>query len=472
MQGIQGENGSAPSGAPDAPEGLASVLTLTGVFALGVLDFADRSALVTLMPRIRARFPADSAQAGTLAGWFLLGLALIGPIAGFAGDRFRRGRLLALGMGIWGLGTLACGFAHDVSQLRLARLFNGAGAATYLVIAPTLLADLFGRAGRSRVMSWFALSAPIGGALGIAGARLGGNPLFFVLGAAGLAVSLGVLWLPEPIRGQSEGVDPARLRLHERVGPSQADYVDMMVNSSVNYSIFGMTFATFALGGLAYWLPTFLMGAKGFSQAAATTPLAVVTFAAAALGIGLGGWGFDRGVKTHPRALFVVPGLAMLAAVPFLLVAIASAKPVLILGALFAAEALMFVHVGPCLAILANVVSPNMRGVAFAAALLTTHALGDFWSPGLMGWVSETFGREDSMMTIFGRMFAAVGAVPTLRPGQSPENLTAGMLVVVPAVVLSGLMLLSGARHLPRETALMLATLRANPRAAARSAPR
>ncbi len=69
---------------------------------------------------------------------------------------------------------------------------------------------------------------------------------FFALGAVGSASRLAALWCPEPIRGQSEGVDPARLRLHEQVGPSQADYVDMMVNSSVNYSIFGMTFFTFA----------------------------------------------------------------------------------------------------------------------------------------------------------------------------------------------------------------------------------
>ncbi len=199
--------------------------------------------------------------------------------------------------------------------------------------------------------------------------------------------------------------------------------------------------------------------------------LALVSFFAAALGISAGGWGM-RWSRSQARALFLVPAVAMLASVPFLLLAIGSTNPSWIWAGIFVAEALMFVHMGPCLAILANVVAPNMRGVALAAALVTAHLLGDFWSPGLMGWVSETFGREDSMMTIFGRMFAAVGALPTTRPGQSTENLTAGMLVVIPAVVLSGLMLLSGARHLPREMALMLAKLRANPRASARPGAR
>ena len=38
-----------------------------------------------------------------------------------------------------------------------------------------------------------------------------------------------------------------------------------------------------------------------------------------------------------------------------------------------------------------------------------------------------------------------------------------GMLVVIPALLISGIVLLAGSRHLPREMALMLAKLRAIP---------
>jgi hypothetical protein len=80
-----------------------------------------------------------------------------------------------------------------------------------------------------------------------------------------------------------------------------------------------------------------------------------------------------------------------------------------------------------------------------------------------MGWVIDTFGQPDSMATGFGQALAALGAVPVVQPGRDPENLTAGMLVVVPAVLISGIVLLSGSRHLPREMALMLAKLKAAP---------
>jgi hypothetical protein len=81
----------------------------------------------------------------------------------------------------------------------------------------------------------------------------------------------------------------------------------------------------------------------------------------------------------------------------------------------------------------------------------------------LMGWVADTFGRRDAMSTVFGRALAAIGALPTARPDGTPGNLTAGMLVVVPALFISGVVFLAGARHLPREMALMLAKLKANP---------
>jgi hypothetical protein len=180
----------------------------------------------------------------------------------------------------------------------------------------------------------------------------------------------------------------------------------------------------------------------------------------------VGGWLADRLAKASPRALFLVPGLAMLGAIPFALVAIYGKTEPQVFGGIFLAEMFMFVNTGPCNAVIANVVMPNMRAAAFAVTLFAVHVLGDIWSPPLMGWVSETFGRRDAMMTPFGQALAAIGAVPTSRRGAAPENLTAGMLVVIPALLLSGLVLIAGARHLPREMALMLAKLKARPSAA------
>ena len=66
------------------------------------------------------------------------------------------------------------------------------------------------------------------------------------------------------------------------------------------------------------------------------------------------------------------------------------------------------------------------------------------------------------MATPFGRALAAIGAVPiaAARAGR-PRTCWPACSIVVPAVALSGVVLLAGARHLPREMALMLAKLKA-----------
>ena len=62
---------------------------------------------------------------------------------GWLGDRYRRTWLLAGGVGVWSLATVGSGLARDYGHLALARSFLGIGEATYGVIAPTILLDLF-----------------------------------------------------------------------------------------------------------------------------------------------------------------------------------------------------------------------------------------------------------------------------------------------------------------------------------------
>ena len=62
------------------------------------------------------------------------------------------------------------------------------------------------------------------------------------------------------------------------------------------------------------------------------------------------------------------------------------------------------------------------------------------------------------MATDLGKLLNALGAHAI-----DGKNLGAGMLIVVPTLLLGGGVLLAGARHLPREMALMLARLKAAP---------
>ena len=464
-----------PKLAPGEAPRLA-MTTFVVLFSIHMLDYLDRNILTSLQPQIRADIPGlTNERWGLLATIFLVSYSVFSPVTGWLGDRYRRTWLLAAGIGVWSLATLGSGLARDYGHLALARSILGIGEATYGVIAPTILIDLFRRDQRSRLMSAFYLAMPLGAALGIMlgpmiARRYGWHTAFFVVGVPGLVAAFLVFFLPEPVRGATEGVDPERLKEHEEAGARREDYVDLMVNSSYTYAVFGMSAYTFAIGGMLVWVPPYLFNTRMFDQERASQALAGVTFAAAVIGMLTGGWLADRLAKAKPEALFLVPGVAMLASIPFVVMALMSTGAPVIYASIFAAETLMFVNTGPCMAIIANVVQPNLRAAALAISYAAVHFLGDIWSPWLIGKAADMFGDPETMNSSIGRALKAVGAVPTQVAGQRPENLVAGLLILLPALLLSGIVFLAGARHLPREMALMQAKLKATPARQAASA--
>ena len=446
-----------------------AVATFGVLFSMHLLDYLDRNLLTSIQPQILRSMPGlTNEQWGLLPPIFLVTYSVISPAMGWLGDRYRRTRLLAIGIGIWSLATVGTGLAQDFNHLVLARSFLGIGEATYGVIAPTILIDLFSRKTRSRLMSAFYLAMPIGAAAGIIlgpilANRLGWHRAFFLVGIPGFAAAILVLFLPEPIRGASEAIDPDRLKKHQKTGTSRADYVDLMVNSSYTYSVFGQAAYTFAVGGLLIWVPNYLFRTREFNQEQASTILGLVTLGAALCGMIAGGRLSDSLAKTRPGMMFVVPGVAMLMSIPFVIVALLSRSPWVIYPCIFMAEALMFVNTGPCTAIIANVVQPNLRAAAFAISTFAVHFLGDIWSPWLIAKASTLCADPETMATPFGKALASIGAIPTQHGTTAPENLVAGLLCITPALLLSGIVLLAGARHLPREMELMRAKLKAAP---------
>jgi MFS family permease len=446
------------------------------LFVMHLLDYIDRWALAGVLKNIQEELKIDDEPAGSLNFYFLLTYSLIGPVMGQLGDRFKRTRLLSLGIGIWSLATIGTGLVQNFGQLSLARCVLGVGEATYGILAPTILMDLFKREQRARVLSCYYLAMPLGYAIGVAvsGAIALHSPrwfagtflepwagwrlAFFLVGIPGFIAAIAVLFLKEPVRGLAEGVDLERLSQHERAGATLADYRDLLVNSSYTYTIFGLAAFTFAFGGLAFWLPKYLVTVKGIPQDQANLALGLTSLAAAIVGMAGGGFLCDRLSRRIPAAPFWVSGCSMLLAVPCVLLGLASKSQPMTLLWLFLAQALMFANTGPANSVIASVILPSMRATAYSICNLTIHLLGDLWSPWLMGMVSDLAGKPSFQETPVGKALLAVGAAPV-----DGKNLSAGMLIVVPAILLGGLVLLAGVRHLPREMALMLARLRAAP---------
>src|SRR5690606_32527157 len=103
----------------------------------------------------------------------------------------------------------------------------GVGEATYGVIAPALLSDLFPPNRRGRVMGLYFLALPLGGALGYG---IGGSvadawnwrAAFWVVGLPGLLAAFAGLMIHDPGRGASEGRTD-----RQQAPPQLRDYLDL-----------------------------------------------------------------------------------------------------------------------------------------------------------------------------------------------------------------------------------------------------
>ncbi|MDD4887168.1 MAG: multidrug effflux MFS transporter [Thiomonas sp.] len=135
---------------------------------------------------------------------FFLGLALGQAFWGPVSDRFGRKRPLLLGIALYGVASVGCALAGSVDQLLLWRLLQALGGCAGIVIARSMVRDLYAPLDAARVFSRLTLVlgaapilAPLAGAAIVQ--TLGWRAIFAVLAAFGLACFLAALALPESL---------------------------------------------------------------------------------------------------------------------------------------------------------------------------------------------------------------------------------------------------------------------------------
>ncbi len=159
-----------------------------------------------------------------------------------------------------------------------------------------------------------------------------------------------------------------------------------------------MAAMTFALGGLAAWVPTFLVRVKGLELGAANIGFSAATLLAGILGTLLGGWLGDRLLRVTPRAYPLLSGAGLLAGIPFVLVALFHPEPAVYWPAIFLAEVLIFLNTSPLNAVIVGVTLPRLRATAFAVNIFVVHALGDALSPTLIGVLSDLADLQTALL--------------------------------------------------------------------------
>ena len=378
---------------------------------INLLSYLDRYIVAAVAESLKqAHLGLTDANLGTLMSGFLVVYTLTAPVFGALGDRLSRPRLIALGVAIWSMATALSGFAFNYWSLLLARASVGVGEASYVTIAPSMLSDYFPMRQRGRVMAIFFCAIPVGSALGyvvggLVDKHYGWRAAFFVAGIPGLLMAALCLLLRDPPRGGQEQATGGSATPRPSASRASAQetfktYGRLLGDKAYALTVFGYAAYTFAVGGLGFWMPTFLERIRHFPRSEATIDFGGIVVVTGFVGTFIGGWAGDYFAKRSSQAYLWLSAIATLAAAPLVWVALTTASRTLYFEAMVCAQLCLFLSTGPINAAIANLVTANERATAIALSVFVIHLLGDVISPFLIGAISDASNLEQAVKIV------------------------------------------------------------------------
>ncbi|MDB5714007.1 MAG: transporter [Sphingomonadales bacterium] len=381
------------------PSARRANLTLALLLIAYIFSFLDRQILSLMVAPIRATLGINDFQVSLLQGLaFALFFVTAGLVLGRLADRFRRTWIIAAGIFLWSMMTIACGFASSFSMLFLARVGLGVGEAALAPAGFSLLADSFPPGRLVRATSIFSAGALLGGGLAffVGGALidyLGQMPppliignlqpwqiAFVVVAIPSLLLVPILLLIPEPARG---GGTQAPVKL--------ADLITYFWNRRADFAPFYLCTGLLSIlnyGGLS-WFPTHLIRTFDLSPGRTGVLLGAIQLVGSLIGA-VGGAALTeyfqrRGRKdAHLRTVVVV---ALAAAVGFTAPFMPTLETTLIVWSF--AIVTLGAYFGSIIAALQLMTPNNMRGANSALVLMFSTLIGLAVGTSLIGGLAD-----------------------------------------------------------------------------------
>jgi MFS family permease len=265
--------------------------TILAVLALtNLVGYAARNALFTVYPDLRDRFQLHDAKLGLLTTAFIVPHALATLPFGWAGDRYDRRRVIALGMLLASAAGAVGALATDVKMLAFSRALVGLGTAAIVPVANSILAQVYEGPEKASRMALFNLGLLLGGVAGFGVGLAAGFPaVVLVLAAPGVALAILVLALPVPSHPAHATPEAEALRslsfrryLGSVAGMFWIEAGALLRIRTLRCLMASTAAMAFAAGGYNAWLIDFLERDKHMSKHDATVLLSVAMIGAIA----------------------------------------------------------------------------------------------------------------------------------------------------------------------------------------------
>lgn len=411
---------------------------------LGLVEEFDRVAIAVLAPDIQKTL--------NISDTVLIGIASFGGIALVLGsiplawlaDRLKRVRIVGFASIFWGLGVLLQGLAINPFQMFCARAATGLGQSNRLPVHSALLADNYPVQARGRVFAFEGMARPLGllagpflaGAIAdAAGGDEGWRWAFFAFSIPPIILAAFTLLLKEPARGRNEQLivlgaelEPAKIGKELPVSISSA-FARLKKIRTFYYICVGIGMLGFALVAAPVQISQLLEDSYG-KEAFDRGWMISLTWLASLVSIPIAGTFMDKLFRKDPQKMLRAAGGFILAYGVLMTAALRFTS----LGALIvgislanACTSAAFVSIGPTV----GAVAPyRMRSQAFAIVPLFIFLMGGFFGGLIAGGLSDAFGERTSLT-----------------------------IVIPPAALLGGLLIIYGSRFMKRDISLAVEEL-------------
>lgn len=371
-------------------------------------------------PAANGGFGLTDTEGGMVTSVFIFSYMVFSPLFGYYGDRIARIPLLFCGIVGWSLAGLLASFATKYWQFLFMRSAIGIGEASFAVLAPSIIADLYSGTERTKVLALYCSSIPLGSAMGYIYAGevarlLDWRWAFRITPFAGMLLAITMLlFVAEPARGSADGLAgpngstlsgpgisasggmPKTIERGNGFAAFWRDTREIWAIPSFFWSTFGAIGMTFTAGSLAQWAPAFLQRANcvmsdAVCESKITRIFGIITIITGVFGSFAGASLAKAYARRDPAADAIVSGISLLLATPCVFASIYLSRISYELTWVFIFLGEFFVSLlWPLLTtIQLSVVHPELRNTAGSLALLMMHLLGDSISPVLIGVVAD-----------------------------------------------------------------------------------
>ncbi|XP_028803373.1 probable sphingolipid transporter spinster homolog 2 isoform X2 [Neltuma alba] len=404
---------------------------------------------------IQGQFKLNNFEDGVLSSAFMVGLLVASPVFASLVKSVNPFRLIGVGLTVWTLATMGCGFAFSYWFITLCRMLVGVGEASFISLAAPFIDDNAPVAQKTAWLAIFYMCIPAGYALGYVfggfiGTHFGWRYAFWVesvlmipfviMGFSmkplqmkgfvpaesqkAVAPETVVLQVQEASNGKDDSLslkskfedkssrEPSKWstsasNVWEQISLFMKDMKVLLLNKVYVVNVLGYIAYNFVIGAYSYWGPK--AGYYIYNMTDADMIFGGITVVCGILGTLAGGLILDYMNNTLSNAFKLLSlSTAIGAAFCFGAFLFRNMYGFLVLFAI--GELLVFATQGPVNYICLHSVQPSLRPLSMAMSTVAIHVFGDVPSSPLVGVFQDHIHNwRTTALTLTAILFPAAG---------------------------------------------------------------